>query len=150
MLHKCTNSQVTKNAITILNKASIVSGSTSSVQKRFKVTLPDLPYDYGALEPVISAEIMQLHHSKHHQTYVNNFNVAAEKLAEAVETGNEVKVEKWAHGPPLESKFTDCLIFKPVPTFMMLIEENIKAAFLVTDYIFQPFVYCCRSMANFF
>ena len=89
MLHKCTNSQVTKNAITILNKASIVSGSTSSVQKRFKVTLPDLPYDYGALEPVISAEIMQLHHSKHHQTYVNNFNVAAEKLAEAVETGND-------------------------------------------------------------
>ena len=85
MLHKCTNGQVTKNAITILNKAS---GSTSSVQKRFKVTLPDLPYDYGALEPVISAEIMQLHHSKHHQTYVNNFNVAAEKLAEAVETGN--------------------------------------------------------------
>ena len=89
MLHKCTNGQVTKNAITILNKASIVSGSTSSVQKRFKVTLPDLPYDYGALEPVISAEIMQLHHSKHHQTYVNNFNVAAEKLAEAVETGND-------------------------------------------------------------
>ena len=89
MLHKCTNSQVTKNAITILNKASIVSGSISSVQKRFKVTLPDLPYDYGALEPVISAEIMQLHHSKHHQTYVNNFNVAAEKLAEAVETGND-------------------------------------------------------------
>jgi len=47
-------------------------------------TLPDLPYDYGALEPVISAEIMQLHHSKHHQTYVNNLNVAEEKLAEAV------------------------------------------------------------------
>ena len=88
MLHKCTNGQVTKNAIAILNKVSIVSGSTC-VQKRFKVTLPDLPYDYGALEPVISAEIMQLHHSKHHQTYVNNFNVAAEKLAEAVETGND-------------------------------------------------------------
>ena len=37
-----------------------------------------------ALEPVISAEIMQLHHQKHHQTYVTNYNVAAEKLAEAV------------------------------------------------------------------
>lgn len=52
-----------------------------------KHTLPDLPYDYNALEPVISAEIMQLHHSKHHQTYVNNLNVAEEKLAEAQSKG---------------------------------------------------------------
>uniref|UniRef100_H2B644 Superoxide dismutase n=1 Tax=Paracyclopina nana TaxID=565004 RepID=H2B644_PARNA len=53
-----------------------------------KSSLPDLPYDYNGLEPVISAEIMQLHHSKHHQTYVNNFNVAEEKLAEAVAKGD--------------------------------------------------------------
>ena len=33
---------------------------------------------------VISAEIMQIHHSKHHQTYVNNLNVVEEKLADAV------------------------------------------------------------------
>merc|ERR1712187_867331 len=46
--------------------------------------LPDFPYDYGALEPVISAEIMTLHHSKHHNTYVTNLNVANEKLAEAM------------------------------------------------------------------
>lgn len=51
---------------------------------RSKHTLPDLPYDYNALEPTISAEIMKLHHSKHHATYVNNLNVAEEKLAEAV------------------------------------------------------------------
>jgi len=51
-------------------------------------TLPDLPYDYHALEPVISAEIMQLHHAKHHQTYVNNLNVAEEKLAEAHAKGD--------------------------------------------------------------
>jgi superoxide dismutase, Fe-Mn family len=38
--------------------------------------LPDLPYDYDALEPVISREIMELHHGKHHQAYVNNFNSA--------------------------------------------------------------------------
>lgn len=54
---------------------------------RAKHSLPDLPYDYSALEPVISAEIMQLHHSKHHQTYVNNLNVAEEKLAEATTKG---------------------------------------------------------------
>jgi Fe-Mn family superoxide dismutase len=40
------------------------------------------------LEPVISAEIMQLHHQKHHQTYVNNYNVAEEKLKEAVVKSN--------------------------------------------------------------
>jgi len=54
---------------------------------RSKATLPDLPYDYNALEPVISAEIMQLHHSKHHNAYVTNFNVANEKLSEALATG---------------------------------------------------------------
>ena len=50
---------------------------------RTKHTLPDLAYDYGALAPVISGEIMQIHHSKHHATYVANLNVAEEKLAEA-------------------------------------------------------------------
>jgi Fe-Mn family superoxide dismutase len=50
---------------------------------RQKHTLPDLPYDYNALEPVISAEIMKLHHSKHHAAYVNNLNIAEEKLKEA-------------------------------------------------------------------
>ena len=45
--------------------------------------LPDLPYDFADLEPVISAEIMMLHYSKHHQTYVNNVNKALEQYAEA-------------------------------------------------------------------
>ncbi len=45
--------------------------------------LPDLPYDYKELEPVISAEIMLLHHQKHHQTYVNKLNEALEKYEEA-------------------------------------------------------------------
>lgn len=45
--------------------------------------LPDLPYDFNALEPVISAEIMNLHYSKHHAAYVANLNKALEQLAEA-------------------------------------------------------------------
>jgi len=42
------------------------------------ITLPPLPYKYNALEPYISEEIMTLHHTKHHQTYVNAFNAATD------------------------------------------------------------------------
>ena len=42
--------------------------------------MPPLPYAYNALEPVISAEIMTLHHTKHHQAYVNGANAALERL----------------------------------------------------------------------
>ncbi|XER18693.1 superoxide dismutase [Glycocaulis abyssi] len=41
-------------------------------------SLPDLPYAYDALEPVIDAETMELHHSRHHQAYVNGLNGALE------------------------------------------------------------------------
>jgi Fe-Mn family superoxide dismutase len=51
-------------------------------------TLPDLPYDYGALEPHISGEIMQLHHDKHHNTYVTALNEVLEKLAAARDKGD--------------------------------------------------------------
>ncbi|CAG9788602.1 unnamed protein product [Diatraea saccharalis] len=55
---------------------------------RQKHTLPELPYEYSALEPVVSREIMSLHHSKHHATYVNNLNAAEEKLKEAQSKGD--------------------------------------------------------------
>ena len=45
-------------------------------------TLPPLPYDFAALEPHIDAQTMQIHHGKHHQTYVNNLNAALEKAPE--------------------------------------------------------------------
>ncbi|MGH2735816.1 MAG: superoxide dismutase [Actinomycetota bacterium] len=41
-------------------------------------SLPDLPYDFGALEPHIDAQTMQIHHGKHHQTYVDKANAALE------------------------------------------------------------------------
>lgn len=52
------------------------------------VTLPDLSYDFGALEPAISGEIMRLHHQKHHATYVANYNKALEQLDTAVSKGD--------------------------------------------------------------
>ena len=51
--------------------------------------LPDLPYDYSELQPVISGEIMELHHKKHHQAYVNNLNISLEKY-HAAEQKNDV------------------------------------------------------------
>ncbi len=51
--------------------------------------LPELPYDFNALEPVISAEIMELHYTKHHKGYVTNLNAALEKYHEA-ESKNDV------------------------------------------------------------
>lgn len=58
----------------------------SDMKTNFK--LPDLPYDYGALEPVLPARIMELHHSKHHATYVNNLNATLEKRNEAINKGD--------------------------------------------------------------
>ena len=45
--------------------------------------LPHLPYDYGALEPHLSGQIMELHHDKHHRAYVSGANAAIEKLLDA-------------------------------------------------------------------
>ncbi|MFD6097648.1 superoxide dismutase [Nocardiopsis flavescens] len=51
-------------------------------------TLPELPYDYAALEPWISGQIMELHHDKHHAAYVAGANSALEQLAEARDKGD--------------------------------------------------------------
>ena len=51
-------------------------------------TLPDLPYDFGALEPHYSGEILELHHDKHPATYVAGANTTLEKLADSREKGD--------------------------------------------------------------
>mmetsp|Transcript_6250 Transcript_6250/g.7923 ORF Transcript_6250/g.7923 Transcript_6250/m.7923 type:complete len:241 (-) Transcript_6250:212-934(-) len=68
--------------------SKIAAAMLSSAPSGGKHTLPDLPYDYNAIEPVISAETMTIHHSKHHNTYVTNLNVSLEKLDAAVSAGN--------------------------------------------------------------
>jgi Fe-Mn family superoxide dismutase len=60
---------------------SAVPYSTAGGVSLYK--LPELPYGYSALEPVISGQIMEIHHSKHHATYVTNLNKALEQYAEA-------------------------------------------------------------------
>ncbi|RVU16289.1 superoxide dismutase [Streptomyces antnestii] len=45
--------------------------------------LPDLPYDYAALEPAITGQILELHHAKHHAAYVKGANDTLEQIAEA-------------------------------------------------------------------
>jgi Fe-Mn family superoxide dismutase len=60
-------------------------------------TLPDLGYDFAALEPNISGRIMELHHDKHHKAYVDGANTALAKLAEARDAndfGNVNKLQK--------------------------------------------------------
>jgi Fe-Mn family superoxide dismutase len=56
--------------------------------------LPELTYDYAALEPHISATIMELHHSKHHAAYVAGANAAIEKLAEVREAGDFANINR--------------------------------------------------------
>lgn len=60
----------------------------SSAPSGGKHTLPDLSYDYAALEPCVSAETMTIHHTKHHNTYVTNLNASLEKLDAAVSAGD--------------------------------------------------------------
>ena len=71
----------------MLSSLRRVSAVSNSLLRR-KHTLPNLPYAYNALEPVISAEIMELHYKKHHATYVNNLNSAEDNLKESLDRGN--------------------------------------------------------------
>ncbi|MGK9146959.1 superoxide dismutase [Plantibacter flavus] len=57
-------------------------------------SLPELPYDYSALEPHISAAITELHHDKHHAAYVTGANTALDKLAEARDANDFTNVNK--------------------------------------------------------
>ena len=70
------------------SKACMMRSSTST-RAFTQATLPDLPYGYGELEDAISGQIMEIHHSKHHNAYVTNFNAAMEQYQDA-EAKNDV------------------------------------------------------------
>jgi Fe-Mn family superoxide dismutase len=67
---------------------SVPRAALSTVTSGASFKLPDMPYDYGALEPFISGEIMKIHHTKHHAAYVTNLNAALEKYHKAEAAGN--------------------------------------------------------------
>lgn len=56
-------------------------------------TLPPLPYEYNALEPYISEQIMTLHHKKHHQTYVNTLNTATQAYEKASSAKERINLQ---------------------------------------------------------
>lgn len=73
-------------------RASRIVAPRLFIAKRTKATQPDLDYDYGALEPYISAEIMETHYTKHHRTYIAGYNTASEKLQEVI-ASNDIKAQ---------------------------------------------------------
>eukprot|EP01108_Squamamoeba_japonica_P006371 TRINITY_DN512_c0_g1_i2.p1 TRINITY_DN512_c0_g1~~TRINITY_DN512_c0_g1_i2.p1 ORF type:complete len:151 (+),score=49.64 TRINITY_DN512_c0_g1_i2:169-621(+) len=75
--------RVQRSAGALRNTRAVVGRSMA-----VKATLPPLPYAYAALEPAISGEIMEIHHAKHHATYVNNFNATLTAIEAAQEAGD--------------------------------------------------------------
>lgn len=65
----------------------------SLISNAKKLTLPPLNYGYDELEPVLSKELLELHHSKHHQLYIDNYNSIAPEFARAMESGDVKTIE---------------------------------------------------------
>lgn len=79
-----------------LPKESFASAVAIDTFKDGEYVLPELKYSYDALEPYIDAQTMELHHSRHHQGYVNGLNNALSKLAEARENDDFSLVKHWS------------------------------------------------------
>lgn len=71
-----------------MKRSAAAKAQTATRAMSSTFQLPELTFDVAALEPIISKEIMTIHHSKHHATYVNNLNVACEQLEAAQARGD--------------------------------------------------------------
>ncbi len=82
-----------------LSSASEFSDDKKNIQTTPVVAgvhqLPELPYPYNALEPVIDEQTLRLHHGKHHAAYVSGLNKAEQALAEAREKSDFALVKHW-------------------------------------------------------
>lgn len=83
---------LSRRSVNCICAFSITNRTPIAAAVRAKHTLPELGYDYKALEPIICAEIMELHHSKHHAAYVTNFNAAEVQLQEALQKNDTTKI----------------------------------------------------------
>jgi len=82
---------VSLGALTVaagLPRLPLLGGPAVAEAAPGEYTLPDLPYPYNALEPVIDEQTVSIHHDKHHAGYVKGLNTALQKLAEARAAGD--------------------------------------------------------------
>lgn len=86
-----------------------------------KFELPKLPYSYDALEPYIDARTMEIHHTKHHQTYVDKLNAALEKHPHLLEERIQRREEGGENG-------SDTMTLEILLSDLSSIPENIRGA----------------------
>ena len=67
--------------------SNLIRKNLSGTAQKSRVQLKQLPYELGALEPVISGHLLDFHYGRHHRTYVNNLNNLLEQQAEHMATG---------------------------------------------------------------
>jgi len=88
VLDKALRSAVHLSSSKLPSEVAKSSAALFSALSDTSFVLPDLAFDYNALEPVISAETMEIHHSKHHQTYITNLNATLEKIESTMASGD--------------------------------------------------------------
>jgi Fe-Mn family superoxide dismutase len=116
-------------------------------------SLPKLSYDYQDLEPYMSEEQLRIHHTKHHQAYVDGANAALERLAAARKSGEELDMKAWLKnfsfmigGHVLHSLFWDNLSPKGSGAPSGKLAEAITGDFGSVEQFKKEFTACAMSI----